>query len=98
MYIPYNKKNEYENLQQLLKGFRKPTPSDSNTMHPCACIVRVIGSGKNSVYKDFLLTRCDFASVTDKVATYAYAVNLKGERRIVPTKSLLSAGRVWILK
>lgn len=98
MYIPNGKKNEYANLQHMLEGFRKPLPSDSDTIHDCACIVRVTGSGKNSVYKDFMLTRCDFAHVTEKMATYAYAVNLKGERRIVATKSLLSAGRVWVQK
>ena len=98
MYIPIPKRDEYKNLQSILKDYRKPNPKDAHTIQNNACVMEVSGSGKNSVYQCFRLTRVDFASVTDKQALYAYAINEKGDHRIVITKSPLRVGKVWIKK
>lgn len=94
IYIPERLKQNYKELQELLRQYRLPDPADSNTMQPSCVVVNWIGSGKRKVYNGFVCTRVDFDRVTRKTAVFAYYE----DSFLVITRTFLAAPRVYIRK
>lgn len=95
MIIPKERKENYEQLQQMLTlYYRQPNKDDSNKICLSCVVVDWYGTGYKKVYRGFRCCRVDFGTVTEKQAEFAYFQDGK----VVMGKTPFKACRVFIRK